>query len=167
MAVKSKSATYAQTLVDWLNDKTNRSWPLLGWTARRCWEAVENLVEGTEATDVPIVQVAAITRQPIAATTREILSQGYEFEIYVRQKYTPATPIDDAWIDARVELLESMENQLWDFDGVATLPSGVALLRVMPEGGVQMDTVCDQFDLNENRQYTGILAVTLMELRDR
>lgn len=159
----SRVATYADAITAWINDRTARNWPagISNWRAERVWEATLEI----QTTDGLSVQLVPMTRRTMTLATRQTKDQPYDHEIYIREKYTEANAIPNDWIDLRVWLVESMEDQLFDLS--LTPAAGADRAFVPPENGVTIDLLCDPLDLEQFRQFTAQLTVTVQELRTR
>lgn len=153
-----RAATIADALVTWLNDPS-RSWPLTGWTASRSWEPGTELEDASAAL---LVQVSPDSRSSNELVSRAKRQRDYTLFVDFRQKYATTGAIPSAWLDARAELVEAVDDALADLT-LTGQPSG----HMVYVAATQIDPLCDRLDLEEFRQFTATIEVTMREIKTR
>lgn len=157
----ARSETIGDYLVTWLNNPSP-AWPLTGWTATRTWNPLAALPDLDAAT--PTVQVSMDKKSKSELITRATEQRDYGGYVLVRQKYsTSGNDVPTSWLDDLVELLEEIDERLVPDVTLTSQPSGYKVW--VPE--CEIITLCDVFDLEHNRQFTGIIEVTIREVKPK
>jgi len=157
----ARSATIGDALVTWLNDTTNRNWPLTGWTAARNYTPRKANEDLDNSLLVELVLSAIGPNEFSAPGTRGTKTTVYEYEIIVRHRYDTVGPVTTTWYDARQELVEEMVNQLMAY--VLTGQSSGTTVWVQ---SVELD-VNDYEHAQENGVFLALITLNMRETRTR
>lgn len=162
----SRSGAITRWLVKWLNDPA-RDWPRIEgdeWTAE---QTPKPTVELEESSTVLTVQVSADSRGQNTFAIRSHVQRDLSVFIDVRQRFPRTGEIDDDWLDERIALVEAIDDSLTMLDltndPTGTVPTGYKLYVASNV----IDPLCDRIDLEEFRQFTATIELTVRELKPR